>query len=232
MATVKQIEKFIEEIAPIVCKYAKENGYNYPSGIIAQAIHESGVTSKLATKYFNLWGMKCGSSYTGKSTNLKTVEYYDGVKTEIKDNFRAYDTLEEGIKGYFDFIKMKRYQNLKQALNGLNYCERIYDDGWATGPKESYLNACKKYIDTYRLEQYDTPRAQTNVVGIFEITAKPSLRIRTEPSILSKQVGSLKTGAVIVPTESRAQTDGSIWVRIKEGWCCRRLCGIDYMKSL
>lgn len=229
MATTKQTKTFIEKIAPLICAEASARGYNYPSGMIAQAIHESGVTSKLATKYFNLFGMKTGSSWKGKAVSLDTTEYYEGVPSNVKAAFRAYDSLEEGIKGYFEFLQYSRYQIVKAAISGYNYCERIYDAGWATGPRASYLQKCKYYIETYNLTQYDTPRAETSVIGTFQITAEPSLRIRREPSILSEQTGSLKKGETIAPYEMRMYADGSIWCRIEQGWVCRRLNSIYYM---
>lgn len=40
-------------------------------------------------------------------------EYTPGTLTQIKDNFRVYDNMEEGVKGYFEFIQLSRYQNLR-----------------------------------------------------------------------------------------------------------------------
>ena len=103
MALTKKQQKFIEEIAENVQKYAYVHGILVHSPIIAQAILESGWgESKLAAKYHNYFGLKCGSKWTGKSVNLSTQEEYQpGTLTTIKDSFRVYDSLEEGVKGYF-----------------------------------------------------------------------------------------------------------------------------------
>lgn len=68
--------------------------------ITAQAMVESAWnTSSLSKKYFNFFGMKCGSGYKGASVNMCTKEEYKvGVVTNTRANFRAYKSLEEGIK--------------------------------------------------------------------------------------------------------------------------------------
>ena len=106
MATATEVANFINKIAPLIQKYAKQYGYKVASPIIAQACCESAFgTSSLGKKYHNYFGMKCGSSWRGKSVNLKTKEEYKiGTLTDIKANFRAYSSMEEGIKGYFEFI--------------------------------------------------------------------------------------------------------------------------------
>jgi len=110
MATAKQIQNFISTIAPLIQKYAASYGYKVASAIIAQACLESAYgTSQLASKYHNYFGMKTGSSWRGKSVNLSTKEEYTvGTLTTIKAGFRVYDNMEDGVKGYFDFIQAKR----------------------------------------------------------------------------------------------------------------------------
>ena len=118
-------QDFIKKVAGYVQKYAAAYGISVHSPIIAQAILESGWgESRLAAVYHNYFGLKCGTRWTGKSVNLKTMEEYTpGTLTQIKDNFRVYSSMEEGVKGYFDFIQLERYQNLKgitdPAANGI-----------------------------------------------------------------------------------------------------------------
>lgn len=40
-------------------------------------------------------------------------EYREGTLTSIRDNFRVFDSMEEGVKGYFEFIQLERYRNLQ-----------------------------------------------------------------------------------------------------------------------
>lgn len=155
---------YTEQLIPAVIKEAKARGYNFPSIIIAQAIQESGarVPSTLASKYNNFFGMKCGSSWKGKSVNMKTKECYNGATyVTIKDNFRVYDTVEEGVKGYFDFISAKRYENLKTAKSPEEYAYLIKQDGYATGI--NYAENVIKVMNTYGLKDYDKANVPTPV---------------------------------------------------------------------
>lgn len=148
--------EFIESIAPIIQKYAKQYGYRVCSPIIAQACCESNFgLSSLWSKYYNAFGMKCGSSWKGASVNLKTKEEYTvGVLTTIKDNFRAYSDADSGIKGYFEFISAKRYANLKDASTPEQYLQYIKNDGYATS--STYVNTNMNIVKTYNLIKYDS----------------------------------------------------------------------------
>ena len=148
-------EGFIKMIAPIVVSEAKARGYKFPSAIIAQAILESrSGNSLLAAKYHNYFGMKCGSKWEGKSVNMTTKEEYTpGTLTSISSNFRVYDSMEEGVKGYFDFISTKRYANLKNATSSRNYIELIKVDGYATS--NSYINNVYAMVEKFGLTFYD-----------------------------------------------------------------------------
>lgn len=151
----KDQKAFIEELAGYVCKYAPQYEIAVCSPIIAQGILESAWgKSKLAAAYHNYFGLKCGSKWTGKSVNLTTQEEYEpGVKTTIKDNFRVYDSMEDGIKGYFEFIQLARYQNLKGITDPLKYLQTIRDDGYATA--SDYAANCYKVVAAYDLTKYD-----------------------------------------------------------------------------
>lgn len=159
MATQEQITQFINKISPIIVKECKDRGYLFPSAIIAQACCESAYnTSMLGYLYHNYFGMKCGSAWKGKSVNLKTKEEINSALISIRDNFRVYDNMEAGVRGYFDFISASRYQNLKNATSSLNYIELIKADGYATS--SSYINTVYKIVTTYNLTQYDFDHSQ------------------------------------------------------------------------
>lgn len=152
--TTKQTE-FCNSIAQALRKYAPlYNIYCY-SAIIAQAIIESNWgKSSLSADYHNYFGIKCGSKWDGKSVNMTTKEEYTrGSITTIKDNFRVYDSLEDGVKGYLLFINTKRYANLKNVYDYKTYIENIKADGYATSSK--YVSTLVKTVEKYNLTQYD-----------------------------------------------------------------------------
>lgn len=150
-------KEFILQIGPVVQKVSKERGYSVASPVIAQACLESAWgKSSLARNYHNYFGLKCGSSWKGSYARLKTrEEYTKGVLTTIFDNFRSYKSMEEGIKGYYDFINTKRYANLKTATSPEDYLKKIKADGYATD--SSYVAKNMKIVDNYGLVIYDSP---------------------------------------------------------------------------
>ena len=148
--------EFIEQIANCVEKYAYVYGIEVHSPIIAQAILESGWgKSSLASKYHNYFGLKCGGAWKGKSVNMATKEEYKvGTLTNIRDNFRVFDSMEDGVKGYFDFINTRRYANLKGVRSPEEYCRRIKADGYATS--STYVDTLLKVIRDNNLTRFDT----------------------------------------------------------------------------
>jgi len=173
MATQEQIHTFIEQIAPLIQKESKARGYKVASPIIAQACCESAFgMSSLGYKYNNYFGLKCGSAWKGKSVNLKTKEEYTvGQLTTIRDNFRVYDSMEDGVKGYFDFISTKRYANLKEANSPRQYLEMIKADGYATS--STYVATNMTLVDRYSLTRFDsvsfrpiTPQLISDVIDL------------------------------------------------------------------
>ena len=153
---ISKVEEFINTIAPLIVAEGKKRGYSVFSTVIAQAIIESNSgKSILGYKYHNYFGMKCGSRWKGKSVNLKTKEEYTvGTLTTIKDNFRVYDSMEEGVKGYYDFISTKRYANLKESKTYVEYAENLKADGYATSSK--YVNTLCTTVDAHNLTKYDS----------------------------------------------------------------------------
>ena len=151
--------EFIEKIAKYVKKHAYVYGIEVHSPIIAQAILESGWgKSCLASKYHNYFGLKCGSSWKGKSVNMATKEEYKvGTLTNIRDNFRVYDSMEAGVKGYFDFINTSRYANLRGVKNPEEYVKRIKADGYATS--STYVDNIMRVIRDNNLTRFDRKKA-------------------------------------------------------------------------
>lgn len=165
-------EKFMREVAPVIVRVATEKGYKYPSAIIAQAICESGWgDSLLASKYYNFFGMKCGSSWRGKYTDMRTKEEYKkGTLTDISAKFRAYDSIEQGVRGYFDFISTKRYANLKKANSAHDYIEMLKADGYATS--STYVDIVYNIWKVNNLGSYDKAGGSSELESALKVIAK------------------------------------------------------------
>lgn len=151
-----EVKTFIQYIAPIIREEANKRGYKICSTVIAQAIIEGryGTSTLAKAPYFNHFGLKCGSSWKGRSVNIKTKEEYTpGTLTTIKDNFRAYDSDREGVIGYYDFISTKRYANLKMAQSYKQYAEFLKADGYATS--STYVQTLCDTVKKYNLYTWD-----------------------------------------------------------------------------
>lgn len=177
-------KEFIEVIAKYVIKYANDYGIKVHSPIIAQAILESGWGGNtLASKYNNFFGLKCGGSWKGKSVNMATKEEYTvGTLTDIRANFRVFDSIEDGVKGYFEFINYSRYSNLKGVTNPEEYCRLIKADGYATS--STYVTNLMRVIRDNNLTRFD---------GTQENVEKEN-----EDMVSGDIVGTQLTGAEII----------------------------------
>lgn len=153
--TIEQKWAFASEIGPLVQSYAIANGYRVASPIVAQACLESRYgDSVLAKRYHNYFGMKCGSGWKGGYVNMKTMEEYrPGTLTAIRDSFRTYASMAEGVKGYFDFVSGKRYASLKDASTPREYLERIKAAGYATS--SSYVKSNMSVVESLGLTKFD-----------------------------------------------------------------------------
>lgn len=146
---------FIEMIAAGIKKHGNRYKIYCYSGVIGQAILESGWgKSTLASKYNNFFGLKCGTAWTGRSVNLKTMEEYTvGKKTAIYDDFRVFKSPAAGIRGYFEFINTPRYANLKNVKDPVRYIENVKKDGYATS--STYVSSVIRVITYNNLKAYD-----------------------------------------------------------------------------
>ena len=156
MASKAEITSFISDIAPLIQKEGKSRGYKIVSTAIAQACIESRWGLSGLAKYHNYFGMKCGSSWKGAFISMNTKEEYtQGQLTTIRDSFRVYNNMVDGVKGYYDFISSSKYANLKTATTPRQYAEYLKSDGYATS--SSYVTTLINVVGSYELEKYDIP---------------------------------------------------------------------------
>ena len=203
-------QEFIRDIAPAVRKYAAQYGYKYPSAVIAQACLESAYgASSLSAKYHNYFGIKGYPKWTGKVVNLATKEEYSpGTLTNITAAFCVYDSMDAGVKGYFDFLERNpRYKNLHDATSAEDYLQKIRDDHYATS--NSYVQSCLNILYAYNLRRFDEPITPT---GLKKVDVQTWLNVRSMPSIGSSVIGKLPPDTEV--TVDRIDGD---WSHI-EGW--------------
>ena len=81
------------------------------------------------------------------------------IITIVTIYWNAHDTqtyicqVEDGVKGYFDFIQLPRYHNLRGIKDPEQYLETIKADGYATS--SAYVESNMKLIRQYDLTRFD-----------------------------------------------------------------------------
>ena len=150
-------EEFINEVAKSVIKYAPQFNIKVCSPIIAQACLESAYGTSHKAQYHNYFGLKyranrvtCHSGYF----NDNSVEHNtDGSYTPINTDWYKFESLDKGILGYFQFINVSIYNNVKGVTEPKEYITRLRNDGYATDLQ--YVDKVMKVINDNNLTRFD-----------------------------------------------------------------------------
>lgn len=142
-------ERYIQRWAPTAVREMYRSGV--PASItLAQGILESRYgLSSLATEGNNHFGIKCHKDWKGK-----TMSYDDDAKGEC---FRVYDSADESFQDHSDFLRYRdRYKFLFDfpTTDYKAWAYGLKKAGYATDP--GYPAKLIKYIEDYRLYEYDT----------------------------------------------------------------------------
>lgn len=153
-------EQFIEHIAPLVQKIAPMYGIQVCSPIIAQACLESAYgTSELAVNAKNYFGLKfrkgrCPSAMPMPYKKKGSEQRPDGSYVVYDMDWFQFATMEACVTGYFDFINVANYANLKGVTDPYTYLVNIKADGYATS--NDYVNRVMAVIKNNNLTIYDS----------------------------------------------------------------------------
>ena len=180
---------FIEQIATYIKKYAPKYNIQVYSPIIAQAILESASgTSELATKANNYFGIKYkpGRCPTANGVYYKagSEQNPDGSYTTSAMQWCKFPSMEAGVIGYFDFINIDRYSNLKDVTSPELYLKNIKDDGYATSNK--YVANLLNVIETYKLTKYDVKGEPENSAILYRVQVGAYIKKENAQAMLNK----------------------------------------------
>ena len=153
---------FIEEIKPGALE-AYENYNILPSLTMAQAIHESAWGRYHIDN--NLFGIKASPKWDGKRATRETQEYIDGRFITVEADFRAYDSFQESVEDFGNFLYgNQRYSEVLKADNYKDAVQAVADAGYATDPDDG--NKVINIIEKYELYEYDEKVKENKVVKI------------------------------------------------------------------
>lgn len=101
------------------------------------AISEGSVTSKRGNRAFrsslfiygnNPYGIK------GKGSYVKTVEYFDGVRHVLMQNFQSYLSFRHATQHLLHILSMKRYDGVREATSIQEFFNALKRGGYLTAP--------------------------------------------------------------------------------------------------
>ena len=121
--------------------------------MVAQAAHESGwgrreIRQADGTSAHNLFGIKAGASWTGKTAEVMTTEVIDGQPRKVMAKFRAYGSYDESFRDYARLMKNNpRYAGVVTAGNDAQgFAQGLQRAGYATDP--AYADKLTRVINT------------------------------------------------------------------------------------
>lgn len=118
---------------------AQQSGL-HPHLILAQAALESGwgkreIPAADGRPSHNLFGIKATSDWRGKTTEITTTEYINGVKQKVKAAFRVYDSYEHALADYAKLLTNNpRYRGVVQSGSPEQGARALQAGGYATDP--------------------------------------------------------------------------------------------------
>ncbi|MGU3524257.1 flagellar assembly peptidoglycan hydrolase FlgJ [Enterobacteriaceae bacterium C23F] len=112
----------------------------HPHLIMAQAALESGwgkreILTNDGKPSHNLFGIKATGDWQGKTTEITTTEYFNGVKRKVKAAFRVYDSLEHALTDYAKLLtRNPRYRQVANSDSPEQGANALQAGGYATDP--------------------------------------------------------------------------------------------------
>lgn len=134
-------QDFVQRMMPHALLASRETGLPAHQ-MIGQAALESGwgkreILNADGSNSHNLFGIKAGENWSGKTTSVKTTEYHNGVASKPTEKFRAYDSYADSFRDYAKLLSDNpRYTKvLEQGESAHGFAQALQNAGYATDPK-------------------------------------------------------------------------------------------------
>ncbi|GHU06357.1 flagellar rod assembly protein/muramidase FlgJ [Betaproteobacteria bacterium] len=84
---------------------------------------------------YNVFGIKAGSSWQGRSVEVPTTEYVDGVARTSREKFRVYGSYKEAFQDYASMLRShSRFSGVLGQQDGTRFANALQQSGYATDP--------------------------------------------------------------------------------------------------
>lgn len=137
---VRHIQEFTQRILPHAREASAQTGIP-AQFMVGQAALESGwgrgeIRSADGQQSFNLFGIKAGGNWKGRSVAVTTTEYVDGKPQRTVAAFRAYGSYADAFRDYANVLRANpRYQNvIAQGQDAAGFAQGLQRAGYATDP--------------------------------------------------------------------------------------------------
>lgn len=130
---------FVAEVWPHAVEASRATGIP-PQFMVAQAALETGWGSKQlrladGSPSYNLFNIKAGSAWTGKTVAVDALEYADGRARSERSHFRAYGSYAEAFRDYAQLMtRNPRYSAVLGQTDAAGFARGLQDAGYATDP--------------------------------------------------------------------------------------------------
>jgi len=143
---------FVQQHSQVASEIEKTTGIP-ASFMLGQAGHETGwgkheIKVKGGAPSHNLFGIKAGPGWTGKTADVTTTEFVNGVAQKRVARFRAYDSYADSFKDYARLIsESPRYAKAREQTGSAHaYATGLQKAGYATDPE--YAAKLSRAINT------------------------------------------------------------------------------------
>ena len=133
-------EKFVNQVVPVAYAEATRRGYVNPSLPVIQ-MHVESAGGRAVSAKNNYAGIKAFKGGQAGSA-VGTFEVVNGARKDIKDRFAVFETPEEFVSWYFDFLD-RRFPAAKQATTPMEWVTALRFGkpmGYATALPEVYAS--------------------------------------------------------------------------------------------
>ncbi|MHB1186622.1 flagellar assembly peptidoglycan hydrolase FlgJ [Thiobacillus sp.] len=131
---------FVQKLLPHAQAASASTGIPAPF-MLGQAALETGwgkseIRGSDGQNSHNLFGIKAGAGWKGKTVDIVTTEYVNGKPQKQVDTFRAYDSYADSFRDYASLLRSNaRYQNvIAQGQDAAGFARGLQQAGYATDP--------------------------------------------------------------------------------------------------
>jgi len=152
---VSAAEGFLKKLAGIAQATAETLGLS-PHLLLAQAALETGwgrkaIKDVAGQESYNLFGIKADKHWTGKTVEVRTTEYINGVPQTKVASFRAYDSYADSFADYARLIKHRYGQAIANGATAEGFGQALQARGYATDPNYAQKIARVAQSVAYRM---------------------------------------------------------------------------------